>query len=55
MATVLEKVKDANHFTGYIFTKIKTQSVVKRLSNQKRITVNVLFCTFTLVPLLKED
>lgn len=31
VATVLEKVKDANHFTtSYVFTKIKTQSVVKR-------------------------
>lgn len=36
MGTVLEKVKDANHFTtGYIFTEIKTQAVLNRLSNQK--------------------
>lgn len=38
VATVLEKVKVTNHFTtGYICTKIKTQPVVKRLSNQKEL------------------
>lgn len=54
VATGLEKVKVANHFTtGYIYTKIKTCQLLKDYQTKKNYSV--LFLILTLVPPLRED